>query len=220
MRWTALAVCLLGFVLRVYALDQQSLWYDEAFSLLVSLRAPEEVIAATARDNNPPLYYLLLWAWSQAGGGEFWWRFLSALAGALVPPVTFALGRRTVGTGAALTGALLTAVAPFLVFYSQEMRMYALLCLCAVVAAYAWLRWAERGSLRWGFVCWAALTAGLYTHTFGVLTLLALGAAWAPWTPAGLRTLLSRKGLPVWRQATPLFGAALAFLPWLGVVAQ
>ncbi|MGQ0549109.1 MAG: hypothetical protein ACT4PY_05520, partial [Armatimonadota bacterium] len=51
-------------LLRLTAIGQQSLWFDEAFSLHVSTRSAGEAISLLrAVDAHPPLYYLMLSYW-------------------------------------------------------------------------------------------------------------------------------------------------------------
>ena len=54
-------------------------------------------------------------------------RLPSLLAGAATIPLVYAVGARTVGARAALLGTALTALSPFLLFYSTEARSYALM---------------------------------------------------------------------------------------------
>ena len=52
-----LAILLLAFALRVYRLDSQSLWYDEAVTAKVASQGIGELTRWTADDIQPPLYY-------------------------------------------------------------------------------------------------------------------------------------------------------------------
>jgi len=69
----ALALCgtvLLATGLRVYALDHQSLWTDEIFSLTTTdpTLSLHEFWDRVLADTHPPIYYLLLRLWSTAFG--------------------------------------------------------------------------------------------------------------------------------------------------------
>ena len=46
----------------------QSLWRDEAFSYLLAKKNIIEIIFLTAKDYNPPLYYLILHFWIKIFG--------------------------------------------------------------------------------------------------------------------------------------------------------
>src|SRR6266851_3852750 len=61
-------VVLTAFALRLFQLGTQSLWYDESVSLFIARQPIPELIAHTAGDVHPPLYYLLLHFWLQVAG--------------------------------------------------------------------------------------------------------------------------------------------------------
>ena len=76
------------FALRVFQLGQQSLWYDEGFSLYLSSQDIATITSTTAADIHPPLYYYVLHYWLIAvGSSEFAVRYLSLLWGVLSVPV-------------------------------------------------------------------------------------------------------------------------------------
>lgn len=66
-----------------------------------------------------------------------WVRSLSALFGVLTIPVAFGAARAAVSERAGLIAAGLVAVDPFLVYYSQEARSYALYALLATCSMWA-----------------------------------------------------------------------------------
>ncbi|RME84622.1 MAG: hypothetical protein D6775_05005 [Caldilineae bacterium] len=207
-------ILLLAAALRLYALDGQSFWADEGNSVVLATRSPGEIVHAAAADIHPPGYYLLLAGWgSLVGLGEVGARSLSAVLGVLVVAGVYRLGRMLSEPGTALLAATLTATNPFLVYYSQEARMYQMLTLTAVVAAIGLVvAVGEEGRSRWGWVLYAgAAVMGLYTHYAFPLHLLALNAAY-------LLSLL--RGETRGRILPWLLGnaaAGLAFLPWLPV---
>ena len=137
-RLVLLALVLVGMALRLAGLDAQPLWLDEAFSLWAARLPVEELPGWLARiDHHPPLYYFALRSWRAAVGESEWaLRGLSALASVLTIPLLAAATRRLLGCEAALTAAVLVAVAPFQVRYAQEARMYSLV-MVAVTAALA-----------------------------------------------------------------------------------
>jgi mannosyltransferase len=199
-----LAILLLASFLRFYRLDTQSLWNDEGTSVAVAQRDLATIARDAAQDIHPPLYYWLLHGWVELlGTSEAAVRSLSALLGVILVALTYALGRLLAGRWTGLAAALLAAVNPFQVYYSQEARMYMLLAVWSALAFYAALRWVispplgegrgegetdaqgaippsplqRRGinpRLRWGLVYVLAGVAGLYTHYAFPLVLLAV----------------------------------------------
>ena len=57
-----LVIVLLAFGLRVYAIDRQDIWGDEAFSIWLSGQPLAQVVAGGA-DTHPPLDPFLLYLW-------------------------------------------------------------------------------------------------------------------------------------------------------------
>jgi 4-amino-4-deoxy-L-arabinose transferase-like glycosyltransferase len=130
-----------GFALRLYGLGAGSLWYDETVSAFLASESIPDLAAHTARDIHPPGYYLLLHAWTRlAGDGEFALAFLSLAFGVLLIPLAYVLARRLLGRTAALWSALLMAVSPYNLWYSQEARMYTLGAALGLAAAWCALR--------------------------------------------------------------------------------
>jgi mannosyltransferase len=191
--WPLLAITLLAAVLRLATLDLQSFWYDEAFTPVHVLHAS---LWATLRsvehsENTPPLWYVLAWADARVlGTGEVALRLPSALAGIATVPVAWGIGRELAGRRAAIVCALLVAVNPLFVWYSQEARAYGLFVLTGALAMLCFLR-AERQPTR-GRMALFALTGALalLTHYFAVFLLIPM----VLWLLCGQRT--RRAALP------------------------
>jgi len=178
--WPLAAATLLAAALRFSTLDLQSFWYDEAFTpvhvLHPSLAATLSSVAHY--ENTPPLWYLLIWAWSRVfGSGMVALRFPSALAGVATVPLAWAIGRELVSDSAsarrvATASAVLVAVNPLFVWYSQEARAYALYVLLAALAMLCFLR-AERDPTPARLAAFAVSGAlALLSHYFAVFLLV------------------------------------------------
>ncbi|MCW5851395.1 MAG: glycosyltransferase family 39 protein, partial [Anaerolineae bacterium] len=123
----ALVVLAAAFALRLYRLDAQSLWWDEALSLKLALASGIEWRPADA--GHPPLYdYFVLkpWVWL-AGPSEFAARFLSVAFGVLAVALAYHLGQRVADRRAGLIAAGLVSLCGIQWWYSQEVRMYTLI---------------------------------------------------------------------------------------------
>jgi mannosyltransferase len=224
LEWLLLVlILLLALFLRVYRLDGQSLWADEGNSAALAGRTLATITHDAARDIHPPLYYYLLHLWVRLWGhSEIALRSLSALAGTLLVFATFLLGRELFSRWVACLAALLAAVSPFQVYYSQEARMYVLVALWSALAMLCfvrWLRsWTEMGDSAHGRVIpWAVLyvcftTAALYTHYFAftipLVTNLAYGLAMI-----GFRSLRRPRRVGAWAGAQ--VAVVALYLPWL-----
>jgi hypothetical protein len=135
---------LLAFAVRVFALGQQSLWFDEGWSWHLAKMPLAEMALTTAGDRSPPLYYALLHVWiALAGESEFAMRFISVLADVAGVALVVVLARLlTRSRSAALAAGALYALNPFAIWYAQEVRQYALvaaLCTASSVFLAKWL---------------------------------------------------------------------------------
>ncbi len=210
------AIVLLGTVLRLIWLGARNLWYDEAFAILYAEKSLGAMIYGTiaqvegaAADVHPLLYYFSLHFWmGLVGQSTFAVRFLSVLFGLGAIVLVFYLAAELFDRRTGFIAALLTALSPFHIHYSQEARMYSILCFLSLLAVYAFVRARKDGGLRNWALFTVAATLSLYTHNLAFLPLLTLD----------LFVLLKRE----WRLIKPLFlshlGMAVLFSPWLSLL--
>jgi 4-amino-4-deoxy-L-arabinose transferase-like glycosyltransferase len=202
------ALVALALALRLYRLGAESLWYDEAYSVWSSAMDIASPVTLWQWRIEFPLYYWLLHWWMRAfGQSELAVRSLSAVAGALTVLPMLGLGRRLFGERAGWTAALLLAVNPYHILYSQEARMYGLAVLFALASMLAFWRLIAGGGWRW----WLAhsLLTGLTFHLHYYVGWLVLAenlfvVAWL-WRSARLpKGMLPKGKLPagmLWRWA-------------------
>jgi len=212
----------LGLAARVYQLARQGLWIDEGYSVTLAGLSPASIVAGTAADQHPPLYYLLLHGWlGLVGRSEFAVRFLSVAAGILTLAVLYAVGRRMSSARLGLWSALLLALSPIHIQYSQEARMYTLLALLGLLSVYTLRCWLEQPSIGRGTLYVLSTAAALYTHNLAVF-LLPFEAMWAiAWATtrrdsSGYRPALDNQRL--WGWLVCQAAIALLWLPWLPTV--
>lgn len=156
---------------------------------------------------SPPLFFLLASLSAKLGDPTVWIRLPSLLLGTALVPLTFVLGRMTVGRGAGLCAAALVTVSPFAIFYADEARPYATLTFFAALSACC-LLCALRGNRRRWWIAYAVSTAlVVYSHYTGVFVLFAQ-TLWALW--------FHRDRMRAIVVATA--GALVLFLPWLSLV--
>src|SRR4051812_44780709 len=146
-------------------------------------------------ESTPPLYYVLAWLWAKLfGTTEAGLRSMSALAGTLAVPVAWRAAREWFSPAAGLIAAALVAVNPFLVWYSQEARSYALLVLMSALTL-LFLGRALRNPTRRALALWALTAAlALLTHYFAAF-LLVPEAVWLLWAHRGRSAWLATGGV-------------------------
>lgn len=223
-----LLILLTGFALRLYRLRTDSLWYDETVSAFLATESVPDLIGHTARDIHPPGYYLLLHFWTLvAGPSEFALAYFSLIFGTLLMPLTYLLTRRLADASTAMWAALLVALSPYHVWYSQEVRMYTVGAALSLIAAYCGLHALaltgpnrpdrfprsvpvrSNSRLLWlGYIISTAL--GLYTLYYFAFLLIALNGVFLLYT---LHPNLNRRALRSLVLANGL--VVLAYLPWL-----
>lgn len=220
--WPMLAVTALALLVRVFRLDGQSLWSDEGLSLYRAQQGLTAILANTivvgdqvTRDTSPPLYFLALAGLrAVAGEADFALRYASVAFGVVSVPLMFVVGRALFSPWTGLVAALLLALSPIHVFYSQEVRNYSLFLALSLVSI--WLLWSifrahHRSWLR--AALWLGVVALMvYTHLFALFIVAFEGLALLVWL---LRRARDRRWLVallvVGLVATPavLIGASL-----------
>ncbi len=169
-----LAVVMLGgFALRVVRLDFQPLWWDEGYSMFFATRNFGTMLARTAVDIHPPLYYALLQFWMTfAGKSETAVRLLSVAIGVAAIPLIYALTLKLFSSQrVAFIAALVLALSPLHIYYSQEIRMYGLVTLLGMASVYLFVQLLAMpvGQLRTAIVVVAYIgvtAAALYTEYY------------------------------------------------------
>jgi O-antigen/teichoic acid export membrane protein len=200
-------VLLTGAALGLRLLVTRGLWLDEATTWyqasLPSLGIMLDDIRAT--DVHPPLHHVVSWFAVRAfGDGELGLRLPSIAAGVALVPALYATARELWDSRTGLIVAALATAAPILVWYSQEARMYSLLLLFGVLAAWAQARALRTGS-PYALVAYGVSAAAvIYTQYFGVFLVIALQLAFLA---GALRRRRELDGSP-----RPLMGVAAATL--------
>jgi mannosyltransferase len=171
-------VVAVGIFLRVYKLGGQSLWLDEAISYTFSNTVAGGVTGIASfvavHDIHPPLFYLLLHFCSYLGTAEATLRLLSTIAGILSIPLLYMILSRLMDHQVGILGAMLLAIAPFHVWYAQEVRMYALLGFFVLLAAYGLIEFRRTDRNQWLVLYVFSSTIAIYTHYSAFLFLIAL----------------------------------------------
>lgn len=136
------AIILLSLLTRLINLNQ-SLWLDEAINVVAASRLSlaEFLTSYPVGDFHPPGYFLVIWLWGRLFDfSELVIRLPSVIFGVTTVYLVFRLGKKLFNQRVGLWAALLMAVAPLHVYYSQEARMYALAALAATFSWYLLVR--------------------------------------------------------------------------------
>lgn len=169
-----LAILILATVMRFYRLSEPYLWFDEAFSVLLSRHTPAQIFSITARDIHPPLYYVFLHYWIEGwGDSKFAIRSMSVMFGVGDIALIIWLTRLASHRNMALLAGVLVALLPLALRYSQEARMYALTAfflLGATLALFYWVKSLNR--IRYLVIYTLLMSASFYTHYISFICVL------------------------------------------------
>lgn len=211
---------LLALLLRLARLGYQPLWADEGYSVYFASLDPIALARATAADIHPPLYYYLLKLWGMVlGPGDVSLRLFSVFCGLLTVAVVYRLGCAVSGRRVGLLAAAALAVSPFHVFYSQEVRMYALAALLAACSTFFMLRllaaWEnDKNGGTAGRRAWLTASAPYVLATaLGLYTLYY--AAFIPLAQTVYVLWICRRRVLVLRWLALLAGVGVLYLPWI-----
>ena len=167
---------LLATAVWLFAIQAQSIWFDEGWSAYAA-EQPTLVAAAAADATNPPLYYVLVnMAARGFGTSELALRYVSLLLGLLIIPLAYQLARQAATPRAGVYAALLATISAPLRWAAQEARMYTLLAVLILICALAWQRLITRPSRGAWLTLWLGELALLYAHNTGPVAVIWLNA--------------------------------------------
>ena len=132
-------VIVAGALLRLFMLTNQSLWFDEGQSLVVTdtktlAGTLYELSSRAGGDKYQPLYFFVLSIWrSVMGDSEFVLRSLSVLPGVVALFFMYAAVVNVYGSRHAFWSTTYLTVSAFWICYSQEVRPYSLLFSLSVI---------------------------------------------------------------------------------------
>lgn len=187
--------------------------WDEAYSFrMVYKLSFSEMIATTATDIHPPLYYILLRLFSMIFGTEF---FTLKMFSVLFIGLTMVLGityvRKNWGFAVAFVFNLVVGLGPQFIFYSVNIRMYSMALFFvtwSMLLAYEIIK--EDRPIHWILFVLSGL-GGAFTHYFAVVPMALIYA----YLMIGL-IIFNRKKLKLFVIAC--VATVLGYLPWLSVM--
>ncbi|MEJ0017320.1 MAG: glycosyltransferase family 39 protein [Acetobacteraceae bacterium] len=184
---------LAALALRLYRLQTEPVWYDEAATLGIASMDWRTIFGDIARlESSPPGFYGLSKIWLLLFGDDIGgMRLLPALCGALSIVPVWLIARAHISERAAWLAAGLLAMAASQVRFSQDLRTYTVLFLCYCAALLVAARLTEESPMdrpAWGAILglgalqgamlWLHSTAPLLIMTLNVFMLVAAFMRW------------------------------------------
>ena len=233
-KYTALiviAILLLGAGVRAYRLDYQSLWNDE---ILTALRSNKDLTQVLARRN---LYNLVVHPFFRLRHQDYIVRLPSMIFGSLTILLLYFVLSNWFGRTIGLIGAMIMAISPFHVWYSQEARTYALLLFLSLLSLWLLQQLMKGRKNYWvtlGFIF--STSATLYCHLVAIafvgflwvsVLILVPRQKWKNWLPVfgGIALLVTPKIYPLFVstpsaseiQSQPINIFSIAYSIWVFV---
>jgi len=224
--WVILAV---AAYFRFTGLVRRDFWYDEAFTGVAVKESFSNMITMIINDVHPPLYYMSLKLFASFFNYSVYGiRLFSAIFGVATVWALYLLAKELFNKRVARWAALIAAISPFAIQYSQEARMYAMLSFLILAAATFFAKGLRTNKTKY-FIFWGLLTGlSMLTHYMGIIFSSLYYAVFVAW---GIYAVEVEKYSSLWDKSKAFlkkllpsknillgYGVALVvFLPWLKI---
>lgn len=180
----------------------ESLWGDEGFSAILSMKSISEIIKVAANDTYPPLYNITEHlVFKYFGTSELAIRGLSFFYFLIAVFFTYLIGSYLFNKKTGLLAAVLTFLNPFFFIYAFEGRMYSILAAGVAASIYFFLK-------RTWIPYIIASAAAMYSHHFAAFAIL-VQVVWA------FFELISGKGKLFIKRLKAFVAVGVIYLPWI-----
>ncbi len=177
-----LVILLLAIGVRIYRLDYNNFWRDEAFSVNLAQEDFSEILSVTSNDTQSPLHLLIMhYVGMPFTYNEIAMRMVSVIFGLLTLFAIYKIARLFFSKEFSLAVLAFGALNPILVYYSQEARPYSLMTFAFAASLYFFLKLYSNSSRNFvdyfGFAIFNLIglySQNLYIVPFGIFNLLVL----------------------------------------------
>lgn len=195
-RVTPVAIVLLALALRLVRLTHFGLGNDEIAEVFWSALPLRDMLHFVIKDGvHPPLDYFMQFVLDRLSNGEWAWRLPRVLAGTATVALMMPLARRWFDERAGWLAALLLAISPIHIRFSQEVRPYAFGLFWMVLAIVL----LQRGRIVGWFI--AVYLAAMTLYFAGMIA-----------------AIVSIVMMPRRRMSLYILGWIVLYAPWLPVV--
>lgn len=174
--WIVFFLTVIGSLLRLLLIDRpEGLWNDEYVSWMIA-RIPlgKDFFSAVLNQCHMPFYYLYLKFFMHFfGQSDLLLRLTSVLAGVVAIPVMFYAGKTFKDQRLGVLCAALCAISSFLIYYSQEVRIYQLLFLLSALLLIITVKVLKEPCLKHILLFVAVNFLVVFTHTIGFVFVFA-----------------------------------------------
>lgn len=219
--WTVI----IGFFLRLYGLTASSIWHDEGYTMWLLRYDFGEILARTARDVHPPMYYLISKAWvTFFGTSEFAIRFLSLLFSVGIIFLTYKIIESIWDRKSAFWASMLLAFSPFMIRFGQEARMYGVVAFFTTLAAYYFIKaYKDKKNANLNLILFTiSMSIAMYTQYYAFFVIVSLWVIYAIITPEfwkfqWIKAIKESKGVFSWKWWLANLALLVMYLPWFPI---
>jgi hypothetical protein len=200
-----LAIISFSFFWKLPYLGVRDLCLDEPFTLYHSQKSVMGIIDRCTEGPNAPLFMILVHFWTNLVGlSEESIRILPLFISSLTTGVLYITGKRFFSFWSGLLTAGLFMFSKYFFYFSGELRMYGLMCLCTSCALFFFLKCLEEGKGKDFLFLLLCNVALVYSHYFGWFIIMI----------EAISALFYFKDKVVFKRLLWIFiGTALSFLP-------
>lgn len=168
------AILIVATVVRFACIDKASgLWYDELvmYNHAVQANLNDVILCALSEDVHLPLYQVLLHCWAKLFSfSDFSLRSFSAIFGIFTVIFGFFIGKTLKSNLVGFFTMGIFAINSFLIYYSQEVRMYELLAMFSTLNLLCLAKIYKDNSKKLWYLFWIISASGLIlTYTIAIL---------------------------------------------------
>lgn len=169
------SILLLGLFLRLSHIVDREITYDDAFSYFLASNGFLKIIQGTVADTMPPLYYFLLHFFIMINEELWFLRTLNVVINLASIFILFLVVKELFNKRAGYVTIFLAIGSPFLIYHSQELRMYSLLLFGQIGYLYSIIKISKFDS-KHKFYIFSAVVFGiiaLYAHNLAIVGVVA-----------------------------------------------
>jgi len=205
-------ILLVGFILRFIRIGVREITYDDAFSFFLASKSFPEIIKGTVADTMPPLYYFLLGFIEQVSHKIWVLRSLNVVINMFTIFLVYLISKELFNKQTGYVTILFAISSPFLIYHSQELRMYSLLLFGQIGYLFSLIKLFKNKSIykTWIFLAIIFGTIALYSHNLAFVGLMA----------CNILILFHRNSRNFSRLLIVQVGLILFFIPWLVYLPQ
>lgn len=164
------SILTLGMLLRIIHLGQRSFRMDEGFVAQL-VKQDLTVLISGSLDNTVSIIFTIIihFFYLLFGDSQFVLSLFSMICGVLLIYPIYLIGKDFFSPATGAIAAFLTAISPYHIFISQELRPYSMLCLLSIISAYLFLKISRENSRKLWYYLLICNIAVILTHITGLM---------------------------------------------------